>query len=46
MASFKRDSSISILPVDKGGAGFVLERDAYIQKAEQPLSDETTYKLL
>ncbi len=46
MASFKRDSNISILPVDKGGAVFVLDGDAYIQKAEQPLSDETTYKLL
>ncbi len=43
MASIKRDQGITILPADKG---VVLDRDANIQKAEQPLSDETTYKLL
>ncbi len=46
MASLKRDQSITILPADKGGATVVLDRDAYIQKAEQQLSDETTYKPL
>ncbi len=46
MASFKKDQSITILPADKGGATVVLDHDAYIQKAEQPLSDEATNKLL
>ncbi len=46
MASLKRDQSITILPADKGGATLVLDRDVYIQKAEQQLSDETTYKPL
>ncbi len=43
MASLKRDQSITILPADKGGTTVVLDRDAYIQKAEQQLLDETTY---
>ncbi len=43
MASLKRDQSITILPADKGGATVALDRDAYIQKAEQQLLDETTY---
>ncbi len=46
MASLKRDQSIIILPADKGGVTVVLYRDTYIQKAEQQLSDETTYKFL
>ncbi len=46
LASLKRDQSIIILPAEKGGATVVLDRDAHIQKAEQPLSDEPTYKLL
>ncbi len=46
MASLKRDQSITILPADKGGATVVLDRDVYIQKAEQQLSDETTYNPL
>ncbi len=46
MASLKRDQSITILPAEKGGATVVLDRDAYIQKAEQQLSDGTTNKPL
>ncbi len=46
MASIKRDQGIAILPASKGKATVVLDCDAYIQKAEQLLSDETTYKLL
>ncbi len=47
MASHKIDQSITFLPADKGGAIVVLDRNAYIQKIEQPLSyRETTYKLL
>ncbi len=46
MASLKKDQSITILPANKGGATVVLDRDVYIQKAEQQLSDETTYKPL
>ncbi len=46
MASLKRDKSITILRADKRGATVVLGRDAYIQKAEQQLSVETTHKPL
>ncbi len=46
MASLKGDQSITILPADKGGAIIVLDRDAYIQKAEQDLSDDSKYKPL
>ncbi len=46
MVSLKRDQSINILPAGKGGATVVLDRVDYIQKAEQQLSDETTYKPL
>ncbi len=43
MTSLKRDQNTSILPTDKGGATVVLDCDAYVQKAEQQLSDENTY---
>ncbi len=43
MASHKIDQSIAFLPANKGGAIVVLDRDAYVQKAEKRLSDETTY---
>ncbi len=37
---------LTILPADKGEATVVLDRDAYIQKAEQKPSGETTYNTL
>ncbi len=46
MAFLKRDQSITILPADKGGATVVLDRGAYMQKAEQQLPDDSTYKPL
>ncbi len=42
MASLKRYQSTTMLPANKGGATVVLDHDAYIQKAEQQLPDETT----
>ena len=47
MRSLKRlrkDESIVVLPADKGKALLVMDKEEYIRKMEEKLSDETTYK--
>ena len=47
MRSLKRlrkDESIVVLPADKGKALLVMDKEEYVRKMEEKLSDETTYK--
>ena len=46
VSSLRNDSSITILPADKGSRIVVIDHTAYIQAAEEMLSDERVYKKL
>ena len=46
LRSLKRDTSIVIIPADKGPATVVLDRSTYDQKIQTLLSDEDTYRRL
>ena len=44
MKDLQNDEDIMILPADKGKCLVVMDRKQYIEKMEEKLSDETTYK--
>ena len=44
LKSLKDDKNIMILPADKGKCLVVMDREEYINKMEEKLKDETTYK--
>ena len=46
LRSLQRDTSIVIIPADKGRATVVLDRSTYDQKIQTLLSDEDTYRRL
>ena len=46
LRSLKRDTSIVIIPADKGRASVVLDRSTYDQKIQTLLSDKDTYRRL
>ena len=44
--TLKKDDSIVILPADKGKCLVVMDREEYVQKMEEKLKDESTYKAI
>ena len=46
MKTLKDDKNVMILPADKGKCLVVMDKEDYIKKMEEKLSDETTYKRL
>ena len=44
MKNLKEDESIVIVPADKGKCLVVMDKDEYIKKMEDKLSDVSTYK--
>ena len=46
ITSLNNNKNIVIRPVDKGGGIVVMDKDYYVQKAEEVLSDASTYKKL
>ena len=46
IANFKSDPSIVIAKADKGNAVVVMEKDGYLRKANEQLSDSNIYKTL
>ena len=46
MKKLKDDEDILVLPADKGKCLVVMDKEEYIRKMEEKLSDQTTYKLI
>ena len=44
--TLKKDDSIVILPADKGKCLVVMDREEYVQKMEEKLKDESTYRAI
>ena len=44
LKNLKKDDTIIITPADKGKSLVVMDKDVYVQRMEEKLSDETTYK--